>query len=71
MYEMYTKFESFKKIEVMSMLDYIIPFEQLKKKCTNLKIDMEALLILKLLYNTNLTEHQKQSALTVCPQMKY
>ena len=49
MYEVYTKFESFKKTEAMSMLDYIPEFEQLNKKCTNLKIDTDALLTLKLL----------------------
>ena len=67
MYEAYTKFKSFKKTETMSMLDYIVLFEQLKKKCTNLKIDTDTLLTLKLLYNANLIEHQKQLALTACP----
>ena len=70
MYEAYKKFETFKKTEAMSMLNYI-EFEQLNKKCTILKIDTDALLALKLLYNANLTEHQKQLALTTCPQMKY
>ena len=32
---------------------------------------MDALLARKLLYNANLTEHQKQLALIVCLQMKY
>ena len=64
MYEVYTTFESFKKTEAMPMLVYIVEFEQLNKKCTNLKIDTDALLALKLLYNANLTEHQKQLALT-------
>ena len=45
------------------MLDYVVAFEQLKKKCTYLKIDMFALLFLKLSYNANLTKHQKQLAL--------
>ena len=67
----YRKFETFKKTETMSMLDYIVEFKQLNKKCTNLKIDMDALLALKLFYNANLTEHQKQLALTACPQMEY
>ena len=71
MYEAYTKFESFKKTEAMPILDYISEFEQLNKKCTNLKIDTDALLTLKLLSNANLTEHQKLLALTACPQMKY
>ena len=43
MYETYTKFETFKKTEAMSILDYI-EFEQLNKKCTNLKIGTDALL---------------------------
>ena len=53
------------------MLAYIVEFEQLNKKCTNSKIDTDALLALKLLFNANLTEHQKQLALTACPQMNY
>jgi len=71
MYEAYTKFENLRKTEAMSMLDYIVEFEQLNKKCTNLKIDTDALLALKLLYNANLSEQQRQLALTACPQMKY
>ena len=55
----------------MSMLDDIVEFEQLNKKCTNLKIDLDALLVLKLLYNANLTEYKKQLALTACPQRKH
>ena len=47
----------------MSMFDYIVEFEQLNKKCTNLKIDTDALLALKLLYNANLTEHQNMNLL--------
>ena len=46
MYEAYPKFETFKK--TISMIDYSVEFEQLNKKCTNLKIDTEALLALKL-----------------------
>ena len=55
----------------MLMLNYIVEFEQLNKKCINLKIDMDALLVLKLFYNANLIEHQKQLALTACSQIKY
>ena len=62
--EAYRKFESFKKTEAMLMLDYIVEFEQLNKKCTNLKIETDALLALKLLYTANLTEHQKHLTLT-------
>ena len=71
MYEAYTKFDSFKKTEVMSTLNYIVEFKQLNKKCTNLKIDLDALLAVELFYNANLTEHEKPLALTACPQMKY
>ena len=67
MYEAYTQFETFKKIEAMPMFDYIVEFEQLNKKCMNFEIDTDALLTLKLLYNG----HQKQLALTTCSQMKY
>ena len=61
--------QNFKKTEAMSMLDYLVEFEQLNKKCTNLKIDTDALLALK--YNANLSERQKQLTLTACLQMKY
>ena len=70
MYDAYTKFETFKKTEAISMLNYIVEFEQLNK-CTSLKIDADALLALKLLYNANHIEHQKQLALIACPQIKY
>ena len=53
------------------MLYYIIELQQLNKKWINSKIDADTLLALKLLYNANLTEHQRQLALTKCPQMKY
>ena len=62
--EAYIKFKTSKKTEVMSMLNYIVEF-----KLSN--IDTEALLALKLLYNANLTEHQKQLALTACPPKNY
>lgn len=70
MYEAYTKFKNFKKTEAISMLDYIVEFEQLNKKCTNLKIDTDSLLALKVLYNSNLSEQQIQLALTASPQIK-
>ena len=55
----------------MSMLDYIVEFELLTKKCTNLIIDTGPLLALKLLYNANLSEQQKQMVLTASSQIKY
>ena len=44
-------------------------FEQLNKKCSNLKIDTDALLSLKLLYSANLSAEQK--ALMLRYLMKY
>ena len=71
MYDAYMKFSNFKKTESMSMLDYVVEFEQLNKKCINLKIDSDAVLALKLLFNANLSEQQQQMALTACSNMKY
>ena len=71
MYDTYAKFTNFKKTESMSMLDYVVQFEHLNKKCTNLNIDSDAVLALKLLFNANLSEQQEQMALTACSNMKY
>ena len=37
MYEAYTKFENFKKMESVSILECIVEFKQLNKKFINLK----------------------------------
>ena len=64
-YAAYTCFEQFKKAQNMSMNDYIIEFERLYNKTKKFHMELpDPVLAFKLLDSCNLTNQEKQLALT-------
>ena len=67
MHDVFLEFEKYSKSEDDSMLSYVVQFEHLYNKCKKFEMTLpDSVLALKLLYNANLTENEKQLALTAC-----
>ena len=66
-YDAYKKFDGFRKLGDMNINDYIVEFDQRYQKTVEHKMALpDAVLAFKLLDNANLSNHERQLALTAC-----
>ena len=71
-YEAYSKFDSYKRTDQMSMNDYIVEYEQLYNQCKKYKMTLpDSVLSFKLLDNSNLNQQERQLALTAAHDLQF
>ena len=71
-YEAYKHFDGFRKPGDMNINDYIVEFDQRYQKSVKHKVTLpDAVLAFKLLDNANLSNHERQLALTACTDLSY
>ncbi|ESO90517.1 hypothetical protein LOTGIDRAFT_164106 [Lottia gigantea] len=68
----YSKFDNWKREQDTSMVDFIIDFEQKYAKCVKYNMDLpDTILAFKILDYANLSEQEKQLALTAASDLRY
>ena len=71
-YDAYKNFDGFRKPGNMNIHDYIVEFDQRYQKSVKHKMTLpDAVLAFKLLDNANLSNHERQLALTACTDLSY
>ena len=71
-YDAYKNFDGFRKPGDMHINDYIVEFDQRYQKSVKHKMTLpDAVLAFKLLDNANLSNHERQLALTACTDLSY
>ena len=71
-YDAYKNFDGFRKPGDMHINDYIVEFDQRYQKSVKHKMTLpDAVLAFKLLDNVNLSNHERQLALTACTDLSY
>ena len=71
-YEAYMNFDKFKKMDSMNMVDYIVEFERLYTQCVKYEMQLpNAVLAFKLLDSCNLSQRDRQLALTASSDLSF
>ena len=71
-YDAHKNFNGFRKPGDMNINDYIVEFDQRYHKIVQHKMTLpDAVLAFKLLENANLSNHERQLALTTCTDLSY
>lgn len=71
-YDVYTRFDSFRKHDEMTMSEYTVEFDQRYQKCKSMDMALpDAILAFKLLDGANLSLQERQLALTAIKEITY